>query len=65
MKVSRDLFDYLDGTDMHVVAAAARRLDRDAFIAGQMSKAMYDANIAKTDKQLFIERNNYRAMEAR
>ncbi len=58
--MSQDLIDYLDGTDIHVVAAAARRLDRDSFLAGQMSKAEYDRNVAKSDKQLFIERNNYR-----
>lgn len=56
----QDLRNYLDGTDMNVVAAAARRLDREAFLAGQISKAHYDENIAKSDKQLFIERNNYR-----
>lgn len=56
----QDLRDYLDGTEISVVAAAARRLDREAFLAGQISKAHYDENVTKSDKQLFIERNNYR-----
>lgn len=56
----QDLIDYLDGTEINVVATAARRLDREAFLAGQISKAHYEETVAKSDEQLFMERNNYR-----
>lgn len=56
----QDLRDYLDGTEISVVAAAARRLDREAFLAGQVSRAYYEETVAKSDEQLFMERNNYR-----
>lgn len=56
----QDLRDYLDGTEINVVAAAARRLDREAFLAGQVSRAYYEETVAKSDEQLFMERNNYR-----
>jgi hypothetical protein len=60
-----DIADYLDGTNPAVVARAARNLDRDAFMLGQISKTMLDETLAKSDEELFDERNNYRELEAR
>lgn len=59
-----DIADYLDGTNPAVVARAARNLDKDAFMLGQISKTMLDETLAKSDEELFDERNNYRELEA-
>jgi hypothetical protein len=59
-----DIADYLDGIDPVVVARAARNLDKDAFMLGQISRTMLDETLAKSDEELFDERNNYRELEA-
>lgn len=59
-----DIADYLDGTNPAVVARAARNLDKDAFMLGQISEAMLDETLTKSDEELFDERNNYRELEA-
>jgi hypothetical protein len=59
-----DIADYLDGIDPVVVARAARNLDKDAFMLGQISKVMFDETMAKSDEELFDERNSYRELEA-
>jgi hypothetical protein len=61
--LSKALIDYLDGTDVKVVAAAARELDRQALLAGQISPEDYKRNMEKSDKTLLLERNRYRNQE--
>ena len=63
--MSLALIDYLDGTDPVKVAAGARTLDYNAFMAGQISREHYEKTMSKTDQELFEERNNYWAMEVR
>lgn len=60
----RDIADYLDGVNPAVVARAARNLDKDAFMLGQISRTMLDETLAKSDEELFDERNNYRELGA-
>lgn len=59
-----DIADYLDGVNPTIVARAARNLDKNAFMLGQISKTMLDETLAKSDEELFAERNNYRELEA-
>ena len=58
--MAEDMIVYLDGTDIKEVASAARRLDATAFYAGQMSYELFQKTMAKTDQELFDERNGYR-----
>jgi len=65
VRVSKALFDYLDGTDITLVAAGARVLDQQAFAAGQISWEALQETLNASDVELFNQRNEYRAMEAR
>ena len=64
MKVSKALFDYLDGTTPAQVADGARKLDRDAWEAGQISWEALQKTLNASDEELFNQRNNYRDQEA-
>jgi len=65
VKMHKALFDYLDGTDITLVAAGARVLDKQAFASGQISKEALQKTLNASDIELFNQRNEYRAKEAR
>jgi len=63
VKVSKALFDYLDGITPAQVAEGARRLDRDAWAAGQISWEALQKTLNATNEELFNQRNDYRDQE--
>lgn len=54
---------YLDGTDNAAVASAARKLDYQSFLLGQISRQDYDETMSKTDEEIVAERDMYREMD--
>lgn len=55
-----DIADYLDGTDPEIVAAAAKRLDWQAFLSGQISREHYEKSLEMSSEEIMAERNWHR-----
>lgn len=52
----KDIMLYIDSKDMKTVAAAARRLDHDALLSGNITRDEFVRNLYKSDKELYMER---------
>lgn len=63
MTAEEDLGTYLDGTDPAAVAEAARRLDRTAREAGQISADDLRYTLAQSDEEIVAERDAHRAQD--
>lgn len=57
--MSKNMDEYLTSKDIRTVAKAARELDKEELLAGQISTAEFKAKISRSDKEIFMERNHY------